>query len=138
MTRLEHRVALAVALVSMGIGAGAARAATEADKVGVAGAVRGAVSVTSATATRKPASGEAMYLGDLVRTRSQSGLQLLLLDETTFTIGADCDLTIDRFVYDPMRSKGEIGATVTRGIVRYVSGLVSRDHPGAVTIRTPL
>jgi hypothetical protein len=115
----------------------AAVPAAAADKVGISAAVRGDVTVRSAAAARAARSGEAMFLGDRVAARAQSGMQILLLDETTFTIGADCELVIDSFVYDPGRGAGAVSASVGKGALRYVSGLVAKERPEAVKLKTP-
>jgi hypothetical protein len=65
-------------------------------QVGVAAAVRGSVQVQSGGAARAPSGGEAMLLGDRVVTQRQSGMQVLLLDESVFTIGESNDLVIDQ------------------------------------------
>ena len=106
-------------------------------QVGVAAAVRGAVEVQSAGVVRTPIGGESMLLGDRVRTRAQSGMQILLLDESVFTIGEGNDLVIDRFVYDPDRSAGEIAARATQGFFRFVSGGVGAIAPQNIELGTP-
>lgn len=117
----------------------AATPSTAAEKVGIAAAVRGEVTVKTAAAAvaRAARSGETMYLGDHVAARAQSGMQILLLDETTFTVGADCQLVIDSFVYDPKAGAGTVSATVGKGALRYVSGLIAKDNPDAVKLKTP-
>ncbi|MFK7791211.1 MAG: hypothetical protein AB8B88_00940 [Devosiaceae bacterium] len=106
-------------------------------RIGVAAAVRGDVSVISGASVRRPSGGEAMRLGDRVQTQVQSGMQVLLLDESVFTVGESNDLVIDRFIYDPDRSVGEIAARTTQGVLRFVSGGVSAISPNGVTIQTP-
>lgn len=106
-------------------------------RIGVAAAVRGDVEVRSGASVRRPSGGDAMRLGDRVQTQAQSGMQVLLLDESVFTIGESNDLVIDRFVYDPDRSVGEIAARTTQGVLRFVSGGVSAISPNGVTIETP-
>ncbi|MEI9927130.1 MAG: FecR domain-containing protein, partial [Sphingomonas sp.] len=74
-------------------------------------------------------------LADEVQTGLRSQLQILLLDRSTFTVGANARLTIDRFVYDPNRGAGAMGATVAKGAFRFMSG---RPHTGGgSTINTP-
>ncbi|MDF7774700.1 FecR domain-containing protein, partial [Sphingomonas sp. AOB5] len=73
-------------------------------------------------------------LGDGVQTGAKSQMQVLLLDRSVFTVGANARLTIDRFVYDPGRA-GSMGATVTRGAFRFMSG---RGGSSGSTIRTPV
>lgn len=80
---------------------------------------------------------ERVSLGNPVRTGRSSHAQILLLDRTSFQIGANAQLTIDRFVYDPNRSASAVGASVARGSFRFVSGAPTRRRPGESGIRTP-
>jgi hypothetical protein len=106
-------------------------------QVGVSAAVRGSVEVQSSGRARAPLAGEAMLLGDRVRTQARSGMQVLLLDESVFTIGESNDLVIDRFVYDPDRGVGEIAARSTQGFLRFVSGGVGAIAPQNISLTTP-
>jgi hypothetical protein len=64
-------------------------------------------------------------------------LQILLRDKTVFTLGANARMAIDRFVYDPGRSGGEIATSVVRGAFRFMSrrGL---GNGGAAAINSPV
>lgn len=106
-------------------------------QVGVSAAVRGSVDVRSGGVSRAPLAGEVMLLGDRVRTQLRSGMQVLLLDESVFTVGESNDLVIDRFVYDPDRGIGEIAARSTQGFLRFVSGGVGAIAPQNVSLTTP-
>lgn len=106
-------------------------------QVGVSAAVRGAVDVRSGGISRAPSAGEVMLLGDRVRTQVRSGMQVLLLDESVFTVGESNDLVIDRFVYDPERGVGEIAARSTQGFLRFVSGGVGAIAPQNISLTTP-
>ncbi len=60
--------------------------------------------------------------GAKVVTGSSGRVQLLLPDETVFTIGANSEIEIDKFVYDTDRSPKTIIANVSKGIFRWVTG----------------
>lgn len=123
-----------VALLALTLGVGGALAQSE---VGVVAGVRGSVEVQSAGVARAPAGGEDMFLGDRVRTQAQSGMQIMLLDESVFTIGESNDLVIDRFVYDPNQSTGAIAVQATQGFFRFVSGGIGALSPQNVELSTP-
>lgn len=114
-----------------------AQSAFAQSQVGVSAAVRGSVDVNSRGTSRTPSAGEAMLLGDRVRTQVQSGMQVLLLDESVFTVGESNDLVIDRFVFDPDRGVGEIAARSTQGFLRFVSGGVGAIAPQNISLSTP-
>ncbi|WP_308918181.1 FecR domain-containing protein [Jannaschia sp. LMIT008] len=115
-----------------------AHAPAGAQQIGTGAAVRGDVVLTpAARPTPRPArSGDAIALADRVQTRPDSGMQVLLLDRSVFTIGANADLTIDRFVYDPDRDAGDVAASVARGAFRFVSGRAA-NRGTVATIATP-
>jgi hypothetical protein len=107
---------------------------------GVAAAVRNKVEIRNA-ATRKahPAMlRERVFMADQVMTGGASQLQLLLLDRTTFTVGANARVTIDRFVYDPAANSRSVGISVAHGAFRFMSGRALGKPNGAVNVRTPV
>lgn len=109
------------------------------EQAGVSAAVRGEVALTSVRTaeTRRPASGEEVFLGDAVTTGRQSGLQILLLDESVFTVGERAELVIDRYVYDPDRGTAALSASLLRGGLRFVSGKISDTEPENVELKLP-
>src|SRR6478735_12023165 len=72
-------------------------------EVGNAATVVGDVRMRNATITtpRRIERRQRLAWGDQVDTGKKSQLQILLLDRSTFGIGANARVTIDRFVYDP-------------------------------------
>lgn len=74
-------------------------------------------------------------IADLIQTGKASQMQILLLDRSTFSIGANARLRIDRFVYDPARGRN-VGGTVLRGAFRFMSGQPNRQTGS--TISTPV
>ena len=116
---------------------GAAFAAGAPQVVGIAAAVLNEVGIAPGGAAQlQPAVlRQRVALADRVQTGQRSQLQLMLLDRSTFTVGANARLTIDRYVYDPARG-GAFDATVAKGAFRFLSGRWAQ--PGASSIRTPI
>ena len=111
-----------------------------AQAVGVNAAIRNTVTMkTRADAAPRPAVlKERVSLGDQIRTANASVLQVVLLDRTNFTVGANARVTIDRFVYDPSRSASAVGASVARGAFRFISAKSLHNMPGQTAIKTPV
>ena len=113
------------------------------ERAGVTAAVRGQVSMLASLVAPKEAigrqmkSGQSIHLGDQIETLSASGMQAILLDETTFTMGPDSLITFDEFVYDP-GGDGSMVASVARGAFRYVSGAIAARDPSSVQIKLPM
>lgn len=109
-----------------------------ATQVGVAAAVRGSVQVVRTAAVGSAIqSGAKLYLGDKITTGPAAGLQILLLDETVFTLGPDSQMTIDEFVYDPASAQGKLDAKLVKGAFRFISGRVARKDPRQMNVALP-
>ena len=126
---------IAMAALSLG---GVAIGADSASTVGINAVVYNNVRLKSAGAPQAHVAvvRERVGLGDEVQTGGRSQLQVLLLDKTTFTVGAGARVTIDRFVYDPNRGTRSMTASVVKGAFRFMSG--RPDRAGTTSIRTPI
>ena len=125
----------AIALLGLTVLTGPVLAAQQAGvTAGVIGNLR--VSEGARPAPEVVKSGMDMLLGDRVNSAAASRMQILLLDETVFTIGPDSDLVIDEFVYDPNAETGRLTANFTKGVMRYVSGKVAAANASAVVIKS--
>lgn len=81
---------------------------------------------------------ERVSLGNDIQTGKSSILQVLLLDRTSFTVGSNARIKVDRFVYDPNRSASAVGLTVVKGAFRFMSGKGLHANPGQSAISTPV
>ena len=112
--------------------------ALSAEQAGVSAAVRGEVALTRVSIVgRQVVSGEPIFLKDAIRSGTRSGMQILLLDQTVFTIGPESELVIDEFVYDPRTSAGKLSAEITKGVFRFVSGKIAHEKPEDMNVKLP-
>ncbi|MDD5671702.1 MAG: FecR family protein [Candidatus Omnitrophica bacterium] len=108
------------------------------DLIGVAAAVRGNVELSRmGTVGKVIESGENIFLGDQISTGDKGRLQILLLDETVFTIGSNSAMVIDQFVYDPANHDGEIKAKIVKGTFRFVTGQIAHKKPSRMRVDLP-
>ena len=108
-------------------------------RIGAAAAVHGMVQAAAPGAVgRIIQSGKPLFLNDHVTTDAQGRLQVMLLDETIFTIGPNSDMVLDEFVYDPTTSAGKVTARVTKGVFRFVTGKVARKDPASMKVGLPI
>ena len=101
--------------------------------VGIVGAISG----TAKTNTRELKAGDKIYLNETIYAGIDSGTQILLLDQTTFTIGSDSEVVMDTFIYDPATNDGKIVANVKKGSLKIISGLISKKNPDSLTVNVP-
>ncbi len=130
---------------SLGLAAAAALAtgptmtAAQQQPVGISAAVQNSPRIRRGAAQPRPAVvKERILLNDRILTASNARMQILLLDRSTFTVGSNADVAIDRFVYDPARNSRSSGVSVARGAFRFMSGRALRKPAGPVSIRTPV
>lgn len=131
---------LTIFLIAATALAGFAAAAAAQQQAGVSAAVRGQVALARASANivgRKVESGEKIYLGDAITSGRDSGMQIMLLDETVFSIGPNSEIAIDEFVYDPATDSGKVTASVAKGVFRFITGKIARKRPEDMTVRLP-
>ena len=101
--------------------------------IGVIGAVSGKISNNSKILK----TGDKIYLGDTILSNENSAAQILLLDQSTFTIGSDSSVVMDTFIYNPKNNDGKIVAKVKKGSLKVISGLVSKKNPDNLSVEVP-
>ncbi|OGS08040.1 MAG: hypothetical protein A2270_03070 [Elusimicrobia bacterium RIFOXYA12_FULL_51_18] len=106
-------------------------------RIGVAGGVSGMIKATApgVSEARAIKSGDPLFLNDHLVTDGKGKMQILLLDETVFTVGANSDMVLDEFVYDPANDAGKVSVKMTKGIFRFVTGKVARKDPANMTVK---
>ena len=101
--------------------------------VGIVGVVSGTIK----TETRELKVGDKIYLNETVYAAADSATQILLLDQSTFTIGSDSEVVMDTFIYDPATNDGKIVANVKKGSLKIISGLISKKNPDSLIVKVP-
>jgi len=83
-------------------------------------------------------SGDAIFQNDVIETGSGGAVMITFADETNFSLGANANMAIDEFVYDPAAGVGSLGITMAKGLFRFVSGAVAKTGEDAMTVKTPV
>ena len=111
-------------------------AAAHAGSVGTAGAVNKSSSGTPPGApTRVIEIGTQVVENEKIQTTGTGSVQVLFIDKTTLNVGPNSSLVIDRFVYNPATTDGQLALSLTKGVLRVVGGVAT--HSEGATIRTP-
>ena len=72
------------------------------------------------------APGSELYANETVRTGNLGQADLVFIDKTNLTVGPTSEVLLDKFVYDPTGSSGQVVMQMTRGAFRFVTG--TQDH----------
>ena len=131
---LRPRTLLAISAAAL-LAAGAASA--QQTQVGIASAIVGDVRMSSPAVPkeRKIARKQRIAWGDIIRTRKKSQLHIMLLDRSTFSIGSNARVVIDRYIYDPNEGRSFFGRVI-EGAFRFMSG--SNNSNSTATIESPV
>lgn len=110
-------------------------AAVHGEKIGVAASVSGTVFSGAGKTRRTIRSGSDIFLNERIRTGKTGSLQIMLLDETVFTLGPDSDMVMDEFVYNPANNDGRVYANVAKGVFRFITGKIARKDPAKMNVK---
>lgn len=108
-----------------------------ATRAGVLKAVQGDVKVLRADGRLQSArSGDGVDQVDRIVTGKDGGASLLLRDGTALVLGAQSQLDLKQFHFDPTTHDGGIFVSLLKGSLRMVSGLIAKKQPEAVRVDT--
>lgn len=110
---------------------------TRPEPVGYVKTVTGDASVTTGGQRVVAQPGTAVLLGSQLKTAKGAAMGIAFKDNTLMSFGPDTELTVDEFVYVPAQGQLLLGTRLTRGSLNYVSGIIAKLKPDAVTVKTP-
>lgn len=99
--------------------------------------VSGEASITTAGKKQKAEVGTSVYQGSVLRTAAKSSMGVTFKDETVMSFGPDTELTVDEYLYAPAQGKLKMGSKLSKGSLNYVSGVIAKLQPDAVSVATP-
>ena len=53
------------------------------------------------------------------------------------SFGPDTELSVDEYLYAPAQGKLKLGTKLAKGSMNYVSGVIAKLQPDAVSVKTP-
>lgn len=110
--------------------------AAPAQQVGVTSAASGDPRGTPPSLpTRTLRVGIDVFGNERVTTGPADRAHLVFLDGSGLTVGANSELVIDKFVFDPNTNVGDLAVNATKGAFRFVGGAISKKSD--VIVRTP-
>ncbi len=99
--------------------------------------ITGEASITTEGDIIRAKIGTPIYQGSVLHTRTQSSMGITLKDATVISLGPETEFAIDEYVYAPAQNKLKSGSRITKGSLNYVSGIIAKLQPDAVTVTTP-
>lgn len=81
--------------------------------------------------------GTVVQVGDRIRTGADGAVGITLADDTLLTAGPRSTLLIDDFRFNSTTHDGSFLATLVKGTLSVVTGLIAKHEPQNVRLRTP-
>ncbi len=107
------------------------------EAIGFVKTVTGEAWVTTAGQRSRVQLGVPIFLGSQLKTSAAAAIGVAFKDNTMVSLGPDTDMTVDEYLYAPSKKDFKFGARLSKGSLNYVSGVIAKLKPDAVTVKTP-
>jgi hypothetical protein len=118
------------------LGSATATAAGANDYAGVVKTTKGSAAVERAGSRVALAPGARVNQGDRIVTGNDGYLGITMRDDTILTLGPGSVLALDNYGFDPKTHDGSFLATLTKGVLSVVTGLIAKRSPDAFAVKT--
>lgn len=107
------------------------------DAIGYIKTVQGDAVVITGGQSAPAVAGAALKRGQTLRTGRDASVGVTLKDNTMLSAGSDSELTVDDFSYAPGTDELKLAVRIAKGSLYYISGVIAKLRPAAVSIKTP-
>lgn len=114
-----------------------AQAQAAAEPVGYVKTVTGEAWVITKGEPAKAQPGTAVMVGSQLKTGSKATLGLTFKDNTVMAFGPNTELIVDEYLYEPAQGQLKLSTRLIKGTLNYLSGVIAKLQPDAVTVKTP-
>lgn len=106
------------------------------DHAGVVKTAKGTVSVERGGTQIPLAPGARISQGDRVVTAANGYVGITMSDDTLLTLGPGSVLALDTYGFDPKTHEGSFLASLSKGVLSVVTGLIARRSPESFAVKT--
>jgi hypothetical protein len=107
------------------------------EPIGYVKTVTGEAWVGTAGQRVRAEAGTAVLLGSRLQTGKAASLGVSFKDNTLMSFGPDTELTVDEYLYAPAQDELKLSTRLIRGTLNYISGVIEKLKPDAVSVKTP-
>lgn len=75
--------------------------------------------------------------GDSIKTGSGSSVGLIFEDDTVVSLGANTEIAIEQFLFNPLEKELSLVARLVQGTFSLISGQIAKLAPEKVKLKTP-
>ncbi|MEZ0233072.1 MAG: FecR domain-containing protein [Methylophilaceae bacterium] len=113
-------------------------AATENLPAGKLKVVNGNVQIVRSGQSMSAKVGDYLNALDEIVTGPNSSAGITMQDDTLMSMGPNSRLALNQYAYDPVTNEGKLDASLIKGALRFISGIIGKTSPRSVAIRTPV
>jgi hypothetical protein len=103
---------------------------------GVVKTSKGAATVERAGKNISAAPGVQLHQGDRLVTGNNGYVGITMRDDTLLTLGPGSSMSLDGYSFDPKTHDGSFLASLSKGMLSVVTGLIARRQPDQFTVKT--
>jgi FecR protein len=81
--------------------------------------------------------GTIVHMNDELKTGPKARLQVTFRDQTTLTLGENARIVVDKYVFNPEESAGELLLSSTKGAFRMATGRLAAMRDRQINVSTP-
>ena len=105
--------------------------------IGFVKTAQGEATVSTAGTLVKAQPGTPFHLGSVLKTGKEGSLGVTFIDNTMMSFGPDTEITVDEYLYAPAKGDLKLVTSLIKGTLHYISGVIAKLKPEAVSIKTP-
>jgi hypothetical protein len=107
------------------------------ESAGVVKNVSGSARIERGGAVLPVLVGTSVQARDRIVTGGDGSVGITLKDDTRLSAGPNSVLALDQFAFNSTTNEGLISLQVLKGTLRSITGLIARQSPTALAVRTP-
>ena len=135
LKHLKHYLQQWITVVAVMVAASGPVCAQEA--IGYVKTVTGDASVIDGGKAVKAAPGTPIRLNSVLNTGAKGSMGVTFKDNQVMSFGPDTELTVDEYLYAPAKGDLKFAASMSKGTLNVVSGVIAKLKPDAVSLKTP-
>jgi hypothetical protein len=107
------------------------------DTIGLVNEAKGTAFIVRDGQQHAPEKGFKLKINDTLKTGPDAAIGVIFSDETVLSIGANSELAVNEYVFNPDQSRFSFVVKMVRGTAAYMSGLIAKISPDSARFITP-
>jgi hypothetical protein len=107
------------------------------EAIGFVKTVSGDATVSDGGKSVKAVPGTPVRVNSVLKTGPKGSMGVTFKDNQVMSFGPDTELTVHEYLYAPAKGELKFAASMSKGTLNVVSGVIAKLKPEAVSVKTP-